>query len=189
MYARLCREMELRITTTEVQHDGNLVAGGRLFRTYLSSCHDEIDRGWDTTDALLAVAETTKVKVAMVTHDNNVRVPALYMNEYYAVQKAKRRGLGVTKLVGELYMLGIWSFDIPEALNEPIGGHSTDAGIESMCQVLAIIGQHSDVVDARGRSPFDPYFSRMKTTVKSPKIRTRPLFALQVWISGSFVAV
>ena len=115
MYARLCMKMMERISP-KVQDDGikdnegKPIVGGQLFRKYLlNRCQEDFERGWVAKEAAAAAAATKAmddqaVKAANENKGDEKEV-ALYSDEYYAAQKAKRRGLGLIKFIGELFKL------------------------------------------------------------------------------------
>jgi len=98
MYAKFCKRM-LESMSMDIKDEnirdknGNVVAGGSLFRKYLlNRCQEEFERGWKVN---LPRAEGVTEEIAMMS------------DEYYIAAAAKRRGLGLVKFIGELYKLGM----------------------------------------------------------------------------------
>lgn len=88
--------------------NGNVVAGGSLFRKYLlNRCQEEFERGWKIN--LPPKPEGVTEEIAMMS------------DEYYIAAAAKRRGLGLVKFIGELYKLGMLTERISKLLLQ-LGG-------------------------------------------------------------------
>ncbi|KAF9440292.1 ARM repeat-containing protein, partial [Macrolepiota fuliginosa MF-IS2] len=97
MYSRLCRKMMEQISS-KVQDDGTKtsegkpVSGGQLFRKYLlNKCQEDFERGWGAKKATGAVTDAASEE----HKEGGDKEVALYSEEYYAAQKAKRQGLGL----------------------------------------------------------------------------------------------
>jgi translation initiation factor 4G len=168
MYARLCRKMMEQISP-KVRDDGirnsegKHITGGHLFRKYLlNRCQEDFERGWDVPQG-------------------SENQPAFYSDEYYAFQKAKRQGLGVIRFMGELFKLQMLTERIMhESVKKLFGSVSNprEEGLEGLCQLLSTVGSRLDTRKARAH--MDTYFSRMKELVKSPNVKLRIQFLLQV---------
>jgi translation initiation factor 4G len=162
IYARLCRKMMERISP-EVRDDGirntegKPIAGGQLFRKYLlNRCQDDFERGWFYKEAT-------------------------NLDECYAAQKAKRRGLSLIKFIGELFKLQMLTERIMhECVKKLLGNveNPKEEEIESLCELLKTIGQQLDVPKARAH--MDVYFTRMKELCKNLNVSPRSQFMLQV---------
>jgi translation initiation factor 4G len=192
MYARLCRKMMEQISST-VQDDGiknaegKPITGGQLFRKYLlNRCQEDFERGWVAKETTAAAA-ATKAKEDEAAKASNEKSTegevALYSDEYYAAQKAKRQGLGLIKFIGELFKLQMLTERIMhECVKKLLGNvqNPEEEEIESLCKLLATVGSILDTTKARAH--MDVYFSRMKELVKSPSVSSRMQFMLQVCI-------
>ncbi|KAJ3925865.1 MAG: armadillo-type protein, partial [Lentinula lateritia] len=113
MYARLCRKMMEEISA-KVEDDGirnaegKPIAGGDLFRKYLlNRCQEDFERDWFNKEATAAAATKAKEEQALKAANTTKEEEevALYSDESYAAQKAKRQGLGLIKFIGELFKL------------------------------------------------------------------------------------
>ncbi|KAI0369021.1 ARM repeat-containing protein [Pilatotrama ljubarskyi] len=171
MYARLCRKMVEQISPN-------------LFRKYLlNRCQDDFERGWVAKEATAAAAATkaTEDQAAKAAAENNKDgESALYSDEYYAAQKAKRQGLGLIKFIGELFKLQMLTERIMhECVKKLLGNveNPEEEEIESLCKLLTTVGQLLDTPKARAH--MDVYFSRMKELTKSPNVNSRMQFMLQ----------
>lgn len=189
MYARLCRKMMEQISS-KVQDDGiknsegKPIAGGQLFRKYLlNRCQEDFERGWVTKEATAAAAATkaTEDQAAKAAAEKDEDESALYSEEYYAAQKAKRQGLGLIRFIGELFKLQMLTERIMhECVKKLLGNveNPEEEEIESLCKLLTTVGQILDTQKARAH--MDVYFSRMKELCKSGNVNSRMQFMLQV---------
>lgn len=190
MYARLCRKM-METISTKVQDDGirnsdgKPIAGGQLFRKYLlNRCQEDFERGWVAKEATAAAAATksTEDKAAKAAAEGNKDdESALYSDEYYAAQKAKRQGLGLVKFIGELFKLQMLTERIMhECIKKLLSNvdNPEEEEIESLCKLMTTVGQQLDT--AKARAHMDVYFTRMKELRKSPHVNSRMQFMLQV---------
>jgi translation initiation factor 4G len=194
MYARLCRKMMEQISP-KVQDDGirnpegKPIAGGQLFRKYLlNRCQEDFERGWVAKEATAAAAATKALedqaaKAASEKKEggeNNEEI-ALYSEEYYAAQKAKRQGLGLIKFIGELFKLQMLTERIMhECVKKLLGNveNPEEEEIESLCKLLSTVGQILDTNKARAH--MDVYFSRMRELSNHPNVSSRVQFVVQV---------
>jgi translation initiation factor 4G len=178
MYARLCRKLMEKISP-KVQDEGirnakgKPMAGGQLFRKYLlNRCQEDFERGWVAKEATAAAAKAGA--------DGEEEV-ALYSDEDYAAQNAKRQGRGLTKFIGELFKLQMLTERIMhECIKKLLGNveNPEEEEIESLCKLLTTVGSSLDT--AKARAHMDVYFSRMKELTKSPNVTSRMQFMLQV---------
>ncbi len=101
----------------------------------------------------------------------------MYSEEYYAAQKAKRRGLGLIKFIGELFKLQMLTERIMhECVKKLLGNvdNPEEEEIESLCKLLMTIGGVLDTQKARAH--MDVYFSRIKELTKSLHVTPRMQF-------------
>ena len=193
--ARLCRKMMEQISP-KVQDDairdfeGRHITGSHLFRKYLlNRCQEDFERGWAYKESTAAVAaskagEDEAVKVAAGSGDGE---SALYSNEHYAAQKARRQGLGLIKFIGELFKLQMFTERIMhECVKKLLGNveNPEEEEIESLCMLLVTVGALLDTPKARAH--MDVYFSRMKELSKSPSVTPRMQSMLQVSASHCY---
>uniref|UniRef100_D8Q9X9 MIF4G domain-containing protein n=1 Tax=Schizophyllum commune (strain H4-8 / FGSC 9210) TaxID=578458 RepID=D8Q9X9_SCHCM len=170
IYARLCRKMMEQISQ-KVQEDGirnsegKPITGGQLFRKHLlNRCQDDFECGWLDEKA-----------------EAGVRQPELYSDEYYAEQKAKRQGLGVIRLIGELFKLQMLTERIMHRCVQKLLDNVYDPEeeeMESLCMLLTTVGELLD--NPRARAHMDVYFARMKEWTKKTTVSPRVRFMLQI---------
>lgn len=190
MYARLCRFLMERISQDVrdegiKNQDGKPIAGGHLFRKYLlNRCQEDFERGWSVKEAAVQAAankaEDDKAAAAEAEKAGTGE-EALYSDEYYAAQKAKRRGLGLVKFIGELFKLQMLTERIMhECIKKLLSNveNPEEEEIESLCKLLATVGQLLDTTKARNH--MDIYFSRMQELSSSNQISSRIQFMLLV---------
>ncbi|GAW00587.1 eukaryotic initiation factor 4f subunit p130 [Lentinula edodes] len=189
MYARLCRKMMEQISA-KVQDDGirnaegEPIVGGNLFRKYLlNRCQEDFERGWFNKEATAAAAATKAKEEQSLKAANTTKEEeevALYSDEYYAAQKAKRQGLGLIKFIGELFKLQMLTERIMhECVKKLLGNveNPEEEEIESLCKLLITVGQMLDTPKARAH--MNVYFDRMKELTKSTNVNSRMQFMLQ----------
>ncbi|KAH0588820.1 hypothetical protein H2248_004620 [Termitomyces sp. 'cryptogamus'] len=206
MYAKLCRKMMERLSPTVRDEsiklqDGKPIAGGQLFRKYLlNRCQDEFEHGWAVKEATAAAAakkaaEDQAVKAAN-EKEGNTEV-ALYSDEYYAAQKAKRRGLGLIKFIGELFKLQMLTERIMHTCLKKLLGNvdqPEEEDLESCCKLLMTIGSMLD--SPKAANHMTAYFMRITELRNSPNVSSRVQFMLQdvlelrekKWVSRNTVA-
>jgi translation initiation factor 4G len=197
MYARLCRKVMEQISP-KVQDEsikdaeGKPIAGGRLFRKYLlNGCQKDFEHGWVAKEAALVAAarKAMEDKAAHATKEESTEggdpgdkiVLSRYLDDYYAVHKEKRRGLGVIRLIGELYKVKMLTERIMHECVKKLLVNIEDPKeeeLESLCTFLSTAGSLLDTVKARAH--MDVYFSRMKLLRESIKVSSRMKFMLQV---------
>jgi len=190
MYARLCHKMVGQISP-EVQDDGiknaegKPFAGGQLFRKYLlSRCTEDFERGW-VSKRTTAAASATKAAEDQAVKEANENTKGeeseLYLDEVYAAAKARRRGLGLIRFVGELFKLQMLTERIMhEYIKKLLSNVETpeSAEIERLCDLLTTVGSLLDTQKARAH--LDVYFSRMRELTKNKNVNARMMFMLQV---------
>ncbi|KIM19672.1 hypothetical protein M408DRAFT_83199 [Serendipita vermifera MAFF 305830] len=206
MYARLCRFLMERISQDVRDEgiknaDGKPIAGGNLFRKYLlNRCQEDFERGWSAKEsAMLAAASKAEddKAVAAAAEKAGGGEEVLYSDEYYASQKAKRRGLGLVKFIGELFKLQMLTERIMhECIKKLLSNveNPEEEEIESLCKLLATVGQALDTPKARNH--MDIYFARMQELSNSSQISSRIQYMLldiielrgRKWVSRTQVA-
>jgi translation initiation factor 4G len=216
MYARLCRKL-MEMVSVNVKDDtvkgpdGSSVAGGALFRKYLlNRCQEDYESGWKLKEVAAAAAagkaaddhakkeandaakkeeEEKEGAGAGPSSSSAPKEAELLSDEYYAAQKAKRRGLGLVRFIGELFQLTMLTERIMHECIKKLLANTTDPeeeDVESLCRLLTTIGKSLDVPKAKQH--MDIYFGRMKTIADNMKISSRIRFMIQVRPSSSFLS-
>jgi translation initiation factor 4G len=182
-YARLCCRMVENISP-KVQDDGiknaegQPFAGGQLFRKHLlSRCQEDFERGWVAKETTAAAAAPKATEDRAVKEGNE----KAYLDEYYAAAKAKRRGMGLIRLIGELFKRQMLTERIiHECIKKFLGNaeNPEEEEIESLCKLLTTVGSPFDTRKARAH--LDVYFSRMRELTKNKNVNARMVFMLLV---------
>ena len=175
MYAEFCKRMlesmSLEIKDESLPRDkqGNIVAGGALFRKYLlNRCQTEFERGWKMD--LPQKPEGESEEAVMLS------------DEYYIAAAAKRRGLGLVRFIGELYKLGMLTSRIMHECVKKLVDYENipdEAEVESLTSLLKTIGENLDA-DEKGRPAMDAYFVRIHKMTDTPGLPSRIRFMLMV---------
>jgi translation initiation factor 4G len=192
---------EVRDESVKAQ-DGTLVAGGALFRKYLlNRCQEDYENGWKNKEAATAAAKSKeaddkakqdaneaakKEAEESGTKEEDQKEAELLSDEYYAAQKAKRRGLGLVRFIGELYRLQMLTERIMhECIKKLLSNteNPEEEDVESLCRLLTTVGKGLD--NPKAKQHMDIYFSRMNLIANSPKVSSRIRFMILV----SFVSL
>lgn len=179
MYAKFAKAM-LESMSNEIKDEnirdknGNVVAGGSLFRKYLlNRCQEEFERGWKVN--LPPKPEGTTEEAAMLS------------DEYYIAAAAKRRGLGLVKFIGELYKLGMLTERIMhECVKKLVDyeGIPDESEVESLTSLLKTIGASLDASE-KGHAMMDAYFARIAMMMDTPDLPSRLRFMIMVRFPSS----
>lgn len=171
MYARFCGEMtksvdpEIADETVNESH-GVPVKGGALFRKYLlTKCQEEFERGWSDK---------------LPTNEDGTPIDAdLESEEYYRAVTAKRRGLGLIRFIGELFMLGLLAEKIIHACLRLLcqTDDPSEEVIESLCQLMTTVGGQLDR-GPQGVKFLDYYFAKMAEIQATPGLPSRLKFMI-----------
>ncbi|KAK9237864.1 hypothetical protein V1525DRAFT_425904 [Lipomyces kononenkoae] len=154
MYARFCKKVQESLGD-DIFEEGH-ARGGALFRKYLLS------KCW---------------KVGDETAEGNGNTEVL-TEEYYKAAAIKRKGLGLVRFVGELYILDMLSEKIMHrCIQNLLVAHPSEEEVESLCGLLRTIGAKLDN-DRFHREHVDIYFSRMKDILDKEKLSSRIKFMI-----------
>lgn len=188
MYARLCRMLLdlLDPAVTEVI-DGKEVSGGSLFRKYLlGRCQMDFESGWKAREeaATAAAAKQEEDKERLARHEEAKEEesgePILLSDEYYAAQKAKRRGLGLVQLIGELFKLEMLSKGVIRTCLIRLLGNMNDPDeedLESTCKLLTTVGRS---FEAQAADSMNVIFERLTAITNNENISSRIKFMILV---------
>ncbi|KAI8324654.1 ARM repeat-containing protein, partial [Martensiomyces pterosporus] len=163
MYARLCHKLMSQTSSKVEDHnlrtkEGSYLAGGYLVRKYLlTKCQEDFERGW---------------KVEMPED--------LESEEYYDAMKIKRRGLGLVKFIGELFLLDMLTERIMhECVKRLLSNVDTpeEEETESLAKLITTVGKKLDRPQAK--SYMDAYFARIQTMSTNKHLTSRIRFMLK----------
>ncbi|CDH51056.1 eukaryotic translation initiation factor 4gamma [Lichtheimia corymbifera JMRC:FSU:9682] len=168
MWAQLCERLYQSMTddikdVNVFDKEGKIVHGAHLFRKYLlNRCQSDFERGW-------------KMQIPKMDENN----ADMLTDEYYAAVKAKRQGLGLVQLIGELFKrrmlterIMIQCFGRLCADPKTVGDEET----ETMCKLMTTVGKNLDVKGTRDY--LDAFFERMNEMTESPNLSSRVKFMI-----------
>jgi translation initiation factor 4G len=211
MYAKLCAKLQTELDPNVKDEslpaaDGKPASGGQLFRKYLlNRCQEDFERGWAQKDATAAAAKNKEAddkakkesneqseREAKEAEERGEKVAQqkeaeLLSEEYYVAQKAKRRGLGLVRFVGELFKLSMISDRIMHSCIKTLLQNIVDPEeeeIESLCKLLSTVGKLLDQSE-QGQNRMSVYIMRMRDMMKSASLNSRMRFMLQVSCIGA----
>lgn len=203
MYAQLCRKLMEQLSSEVTDEslkttDGKFISGGSLFRKYLlNRCQEDFERGWEYRDAMVDAAKSKEAedkakKEQNEKADNDAKEAVergekveeerdvhQLSEEYYIAQKAKRRGLGLVRFIGELFKLQMLTERIMHLCIKKLLANATDPEeeeIESLCKLMTTVGRQLDTEKARAH--IDIYFQRMTEMSNSESVNSRMRFML-----------
>ena len=183
---------------------GATISGGALFRKYLlNRCQEDYEKGWkekETATTITKAGEEEAKKKASekekTAAEKGEKIPEpkegepkeaeLMSDEYYAAQKAKRRGLGLVRFIGELYKLTMLTGRIMhECIRQMLSNvqDPDEEDMESLCRLLTTIGQQLEnepMRDGKSKAVMDIYFQRLSVICTSDKVNSRIRFMVQV---------
>lgn len=204
MYATLCRKimekLDPNIQDENIKtNDDKPVMGGHLFRKYLvNRCQEDFERGWQQRDATAAAAKSKEAEdLAKKAQNEKAAAEAkeaeargekteepkeaeLLSDEYYEAQKAKRRGLGLVRFIGELFKFSMLTEKIMHLCIQKMLSNATtpeEEEIESLCKLLTTVGKLLD--EGKARNYVDVYFERMNSMMSHASMTPRMKFMLQ----------
>ena len=186
MYARLCRLLLdlLNPAITEV-FDGKPVSGGLLFRKYLlGRCQLDFEAGWkareEAATAAAAKSEEDRERLAENEKNKDSGEAAMLSDEYYVAQKAKRRGLGLVQLIGELFKLDMIGKGVIKTCFQKLlqnVDNPDEEDIESTCKLLTTVGEPYERVSPDNMTVV---FERLQNVKDRENVPSRIKFMIMV---------
>lgn len=186
MYAKLCKKMLNEVDDGVMENlDGKDVSGGALFRKYLvGRCQQDFESGWKEREssALKAAQKQDDDKQTLADHEASGEgaEPAVLSEEYYAAQKAKRRGLGLVQLIGELFKMDMVTKNVMKQCFLKLLGNvneTDDEDIESACKLLTTIGA---TYDYQSSENVDGIMNRLAIIRDKDQVTSRVKFMIMV---------
>jgi len=170
-------QISMEITDDGVKDKmGRPIAGGQLFRQYLlSRCQADFERGWSARETLEEQQSAAAAACGAAPGE------VVFSDEYYALQKAKRRGLGLVKFIGELFKLQMLTERIMHRCILKLLDEPAEEDIESVCQLLKTVG--GALSGPKGKESMDMYFGKMNSLSQDPQVSQRIRFMLLVSFS------
>lgn len=175
VYAKFCLKLVEKVSP-EVQQEGLLTKAGepmrgfQLVRHYLlNKCQNEFEKGW---------------KVKLPTNEDGTVVEVEMMSdEYYKIVAAKRRGLGLVRFIGELYILKLLTSKIINAcffrlLNDPEDETPSEEEIESACKLMTTVGPTFEEELKKKHGDLKQIMERFSTISKDKSLSSRFRFMI-----------
>jgi len=182
MYARLCLLLMERLDPAITEEiEGKPVSGGLLFRKYLvGRCQVDFESGWKAREdaANAAAAKSAEDKAQLAKQEENEGEAAMLSDEYYAAQKAKRRGLGLVQLIGELYKLGMIGKGVIRTCFQRLLANIEDPDeedIESTVKLLTTVGSS---YEKNSHDNMVAVFDRLDTVMRGDATTSRIKFMI-----------
>lgn len=172
VYAQFCAKMlkeipdEIRDVNT-LTKSGEPASGGDLARRLLlATCQVEYEKGW--------------VDKLPTNSDGSPLEPEMMSDEYYAMAAAKRRGLGLVKFIGNLYILNM--------LNDQVILHClrdqsknvidpSEDSLENLSQLIKTVGPRFEASE-RNRAALIMIFDNIQHILEKCKLSSRIKFLL-----------
>ncbi|GEQ70398.1 hypothetical protein JCM33374_g4075 [Metschnikowia sp. JCM 33374] len=172
VYAQFCAKM-LKEVPEEVKDvntltkTGEPATGGDLARRILlATCQVEYEKGW--------------VDKLPTNEDGSPLEPEMMSEEYYVMAAAKRRGLGLVKFIGNLYILNM--------LNDQVILHClrdqsknvvdpSEDSLENLAQLVKTVGPRFETSD-RNRAVLNMVYDNIQQILENCKLSSRIKFML-----------
>lgn len=176
MYAQLCGKLVKDINSDISDESTPGKIGPKLVLHYLvQRCHTEFEKGW--SDKL------------PTNDDGTPLAPDMLSDEYYQAAAAKRRGLGLVRLIGYLYRSNLLSgkmmFECFRRLMKDLTDSPTEETLESVIELLTTVGAQfeNDKFTAgagvlEGYALLDSLFELIEDIVENSNISSRIKFKL-----------
>lgn len=172
VYAQFCAKL-LKEIPDEVK-DINIISktgepatgGDMARRILLATCQSEYEKGW--------------VDKLPTNPDGSPLEPEMMSDEYYAMAAAKRRGLGLVKFIGNLYILNM--------LNDQVILHClrdqsknvvdpSEDSLENLAQLIKTVGPRFEALE-RNRAALTLVYDNIQQILDNCKLSSRIKFML-----------
>lgn len=172
VYAQFCAKMLKEISddikdVNTLTKTGEPATGGDLARRILlATCQSEYEKGW--VDKLPTNPDGTPLE------------PEMMSDEYYAMAAAKRRGLGLVKFIGNLYILNMLNDQVIlhclRDQSKNVVDPSEDA-LENLAQLIKTVGPRFETSD-RNKAALNMIYDNIQQILDNCKISSRIRFML-----------
>ncbi|KAM9900538.1 hypothetical protein OXX79_005069 [Metschnikowia pulcherrima] len=172
VYAQFCAKM-LKEVPDEVKDvntltkNGEPATGGDLARRILlATCQVEYEKGW--------------VDKLPTNEDGSPLEPEMMSEEYYVMAAAKRRGLGLVKFIGNLYILNMLNDQVilhclrdqSKNLVDP-----SEDSLENLAQLIKTVGPRFEATE-RNRAALNLVYDNIQQILDNCKLSSRIKFML-----------
>lgn len=165
--AKMCKEMSDEIKDVNIVKNGEIVCGGDLARRILlATCQVEYEKGW--TDKLPTNEDGTPLE------------PEMMSDEYYIMAAAKRRGLGLVKFIGHLYILNMLNDQVILLCLRDQSSNTEDPSedrLENLAQLIKTVGARLETKE-KTKAALNFVFDNVQTILDGCKLASRIKFML-----------
>ncbi|CAH2350461.1 eukaryotic initiation factor 4F subunit p150 [[Candida] railenensis] len=165
--AKMCKEMSDEIKDVSIIKNGEIVSGGDLARRILlATCQVEYEKGW--TDKL------------PTNEDGSPLEPEMMSDEYYVMAAAKRRGLGLVKFIGHLYILNMLNDQVILLCLRDQSSNTEDPSedrLENLAQLIKTVGARLEAKE-KTKAALNFVFDNVQTILETCKLASRIKFML-----------
>lgn len=166
--AKMCTQMSDEIKDVNIcLKNGEFAKGGDLARRILlTTCQTEYEKGW--TDKLPTNEDGTPLE------------PEMMSDEYYIMAAAKRRGLGLVKFIGHLYILNMLNDQVILLCLRDQSSNTKDPSedsLENLTQLVNTVGARLETTD-KNRAVLNFVFDNIQTILDNCKLSSRIKFML-----------
>lgn len=172
VYAQFCAKMlkeipeDLKDVNT-LTKSGEPATGGDLARRILlATCQSEYEKGW--------------IDNLPTNEDGTPLEPEMMSDEYYIMAAAKRRGLGLVKFIGNLYILNMLNDQVILHCLRDQSQNLTDPSeerLESLAQLITTVGPRFEASD-RNKAALKMIFDNIQQILDNCKLSSRIKFML-----------
>lgn len=166
--AKMCTQMSDEIKDVNIRlKSGDCARGGDLARRILlTTCQTEYEKGW--SDKLPTNEDGTPIE------------PEMMSDEYYAMAAAKRRGLGLVKFIGHLYILNMLNDQVILLCLRDQSSNVKDPSedsLENLAQLVNTVGARLETTE-KNRAVLNIVFDNIQTILDNVKLSSRIKFKL-----------
>lgn len=172
VYAQFCAKMVKEIPddikdVSILTKSGEPAIGGDLARRILlATCQSEYEKGW--------------VDKLPTNEDGSPLEPEMMSDEYYAMAAAKRRGLGLVKFIGNLYILNMLNDQVILHCLRDQSKNVTDPSedsLENLAQLIKTVGPRFEASE-RNKAALNMIFDNVQLILENCKLSSRIKFML-----------
>uniref|UniRef100_A0A0L0P5C7 MIF4G domain-containing protein n=1 Tax=Candidozyma auris TaxID=498019 RepID=A0A0L0P5C7_CANAR len=172
VYAQFCAKMLKEISddikdVNTLTKSGEPATGGDLARRILlATCQSEYEKGW--------------VDKLPTNPDGSPLEPEMMSDEYYAMAAAKRRGLGLVKFIGNLYILNMLNDQVILHCLRDQSKNVTDPSedsLENLAQLIKTVGPRFEASE-RNKAALNMIFDNIQLILDNCKLSSRIKFML-----------
>lgn len=172
VYAQFCAKMVKEIPdeikdVSILTKSGEPAIGGDLARRILlATCQTEYEKGW--------------VDKLPTNPDGSPLEPEMMSDEYYAMAAAKRRGLGLVKFIGNLYILNMLNDQVILHCLRDQSKNVTDPSedsLENLAQLIKTVGPRFEASE-RNKAALNMIFDNIQLILDNCKLSSRIKFML-----------